>query len=137
MMSKRRSNEISVDTLIGKNTYFEGNIKSDGTIRIDGKIKGEIESKGDVVVGESGSIIGNIECMNVIISGSVEGNVIAREQLRLTPTAKLVGDIKMNSLITDEGASFTGNCGMVDKAPQLTGSTPLKLDTATKKENNK
>ncbi len=115
MFSKNKTNVISVDTLIGKNTTFEGNIKLGGIIRIDGKVKGEISSTGDVIIGEDAKVIGNIMCNNIIISGIVEGNITAKEQLRLTSTAKLSGDTSMNCFITDEGAQVNGKCIMVDK----------------------
>ncbi|MCG8502792.1 MAG: polymer-forming cytoskeletal protein [Firmicutes bacterium] len=124
MLSKKKSQTISVDTLIGKNAFFEGNLKLEGTIRIDGKVNGEIEVKGDVVIGETALVTGNIVSTNVIISGTVEGNVIAKEQLRLTSSSKLVGDIKMNSLIADEGAILNGNCGMLDNTKKI--DPPLK-----------
>ncbi|MBZ4644990.1 MAG: hypothetical protein PWR27_792 [Petroclostridium sp.] len=116
MFSKKSSSSYSVDTLIGANSFFEGNIKLDGTIRIDGKTRGEVKAEGDVIIGEKATVWGNIYANNVIISGIVEGNITAKGQLRLTTSAKLTGDIKTNSLIADEGAIFHGNCAMMENS---------------------
>jgi cytoskeletal protein CcmA (bactofilin family) len=118
MLSKKKSNIISVDTFIGEKSFFEGNIDLEGTIRVDGKTVGEIKAEGDIIIGEKATISGNIFANNIIISGVVEGNVTARQQLRLTNTAKLTGDIKAHSLITDDGALFQGNCEMIENGPK-------------------
>ncbi|NLY42423.1 MAG: polymer-forming cytoskeletal protein [Clostridiaceae bacterium] len=114
MFSSIRARTITVDTLIGEGSYFEGNIQSEETIKIDGKIHGEIRAGGDIIIGEKAHIQGNIFGTNIIISGKVEGNVEARGQLRLTVSAQLIGDIKINSFIADEGAVFQGNCTMLE-----------------------
>lgn len=46
-------NPDKIDTVIGKNSTFEGTIKSEGTLRIDGNFTGQIETKGNIVIGES------------------------------------------------------------------------------------
>ena len=114
MFLSKKARASAVDTLIGENSCFEGNIRSDGTIRIDGKTNGDINAEGDIIIGETASIKGNISGMNIIISGKVNGNVEAKGQLRLTVSAQLSGDIKMHSFIADEGAVFQGNCTMLE-----------------------
>ncbi|MGE4282531.1 MAG: polymer-forming cytoskeletal protein [Clostridia bacterium] len=115
MFTKKTSGSIPVDTFIGENSTFEGNIKLKETIKVDGKVIGEITAEGDVIIGDSAIISGNIYANNVIVAGSVNGNVTAKNQMRLTVTSKLIGDIKTYSLIIDEGAMFQGNCGMLDR----------------------
>ena len=86
-------NPDKIDTVIGKNSTFEGTIKSEGTLRIDGNFTGQIETKGNVVIGESAKIEANITTDNIIVSGEVKGNIFAKGQLQLTSTGKLYGDI--------------------------------------------
>lgn len=117
MFNKKQAIEsVSQDkfnTLVGKNTSFQGELKAEGTIRIDGEIKGEVSVKGDAYIGETGSIIGNIHATNIIVSGKIEGNVYTSEQLRITTTGKVIGDIKVKSFIVDEDAFFEGKCTMI------------------------
>lgn len=116
MLGKRIKTDLSTtsnfDTLIGKNTSLEGLLEADGTVRVDGKIKGDIKVKGDIFIGESSHISGNITCTNIIVGGSVEGNITAHEQLRIAATGKVRGDIAVNSLIIDENGLFEGNSKM-------------------------
>jgi cytoskeletal protein CcmA (bactofilin family) len=106
-----------VDTLVGYNTEFTGNIESEGTVRIDGRVKGDLKVSGDVYVGDKASVTGNVEGSNVHLAGTVEGNIFARGILKISSTAKLYGDIKVNSFIADEGALFEGKCNMTEVIP--------------------
>ncbi len=104
-----------VDTLIGKTTVFNGNMEAEGTVRVEGSFEGELKVKGDVVLGDSGKVVGNIMSTNAHIAGRIEGNVKVKSQLHLTPTAYIGGDIEVSNLVVDEGAVFTGKCIMGSK----------------------
>jgi len=103
------------DTLIGKNSSFEGTLKASGTIRIDGEVQGELLIDGDVYIGENSRIIGNISGVNVIISGLVEGNITATDKIKITSNGRLIGDVSVKSIIVDEDAFFEGRCKMIDR----------------------
>lgn len=103
------------DTLIGKNTTFQGNIETVGTIRIDGKVHGEIKVDGDVYIGKDSEVVGNIYAKDVFLSGKVQGNIESEGLLNILSTAKLYGDILVQNLITSEGSIFEGKCKMVEK----------------------
>lgn len=101
-----------IDTLIGKNTGIEGALTAEGTVRIDGKIKGDVILSGNLIVGNEGSVKGNVKADSISLSGVIEGNVTVANQLHLTPTSRLIGDIDAKNIIVDEGAIFHGNCKM-------------------------
>lgn len=100
------------DTLIGRESVFEGSIKSNASIRIEGKIHGDIECAGDCIVGEEGMAYSNIRARNVSIAGKVEGNIIASEKLTILSTGELHGNISTNGLMIEEGGRFSGNSDM-------------------------
>lgn len=116
MFSKKKEDTTpkydKVNTLIGKSSLFNGNLEADGTVRVEGNFEGELHIKGDVVVGDTGKITGDIIATNAHIAGRVEGNVRIKGQLHLTPTAYIGGDIEVGNLVVDEGAVFTGKCLM-------------------------
>ncbi|HEX2944737.1 MAG TPA: polymer-forming cytoskeletal protein [Clostridia bacterium] len=105
-----------VDTIVGTSSVFTGNIEAEGTVRVDGKVVGDLKVAGDVYVGDQANIKGNIEASNVHLSGTVEGNIRARGILKILSSAKLYGDIHVNSFVADEGALFQGKCEMLDTA---------------------
>ncbi len=111
--SKTAGHPQKVDTLLGVNANLEGNIHSLGTVRVDGKVKGDLIIEGDVYIGESSVVTGNIHADNIYISGTVEGNIRTAGMLKLLSTAKLYGDIEIASFVSDEGGIFQGKCCMV------------------------
>lgn len=119
-MSKNNIPENNSINLIGAGTSISGDIESNGDIRIDGNLKGSLNTKGKVVIGETGNINGEINCKNADVSGKIEGKIIVSELLSLKLTAKIFGDIISNKLAIEPGAVFTGTCNMT-KAPLLNG----------------
>lgn len=107
-----------VDTLIGKDTVFQGVLTATGTVRVDGEFKGEVKAKGDLVVGEAGRIEASIEARNVLIGGTIKGNIIATGKVDIAPTGKLYGDMRVRNLMIEEGAIFKGNCIMEKDDPE-------------------
>lgn len=110
---KAQKSDTKVDTLIGANTNFDGIIHGEGTLRIDGKVTGELVVAGSIIVGTESTIKGNIQSDNAYIAGTVEGNIISNTQLHLAPTAKVLGDIIIKTVVVDEGAVFVGSCKLI------------------------
>lgn len=119
-MSKNNIPENNSINLIGAGTSITGDIESNGDIRIDGNLKGSLNTKGKVVIGETGNVNGEVNCKNADVSGKIEGKIIVSELLSLKLTAKIFGDIISNKLAIEPGAVFTGTCNMT-KAPSLNG----------------
>ena len=100
---------LRVETIIGKGTSINGDLYCKGSIRVEGKIEGgEVIVAGDVFVGQGGQIVANVKGRNVIIAGDIRGNVNAKEKLEIVPTGTLIGDIKMATLVIEDGATFKG-----------------------------
>ncbi|MGM0651607.1 MAG: bactofilin family protein [Bacillota bacterium] len=104
-----------VDTIIGKDTFFSGNINGKGVIRIDGEIEGSVQDKGDVIIGENGKVAAELKARNITIAGLYEGTLEAEGKLELKKTATAVGTFKANGLIIEEGAVFSGSMEMQQK----------------------
>ncbi|MCL1863928.1 MAG: polymer-forming cytoskeletal protein [Defluviitaleaceae bacterium] len=99
----------SPSTVIGKDVYLESaRMKATESVRIDGIFKGNIEIDGSLVLGDSGSVTGDIRASYFLVAGEVNGNIACNSQLHFASTAKVVGDVQANSLIVDEGAQVSG-----------------------------
>lgn len=107
----------SVGTVIGTDTEMKGSINSSGIIRVDGKYEGDICTKTDVIIGESGQVIGNISANIVSVSGKVEGNINADNLLEIHSTGTLIGDILVKNISIHEGAMFKGKSTMIADIP--------------------
>ncbi len=113
-MAKSNNNDTGVINLIGAGTEITGDIKCNGDVRIDGTLNGNLNTKGKVVIGETGLAKGEVTCKNADISGKMEGKIIVSELLSLKPSSSISGDIITNRLSIEPGAKFTGNCNMND-----------------------
>lgn len=116
---KNNSSPQSFDTLIGKNASFEGTFKTSGLLRIDGKFDGDIEVDGDAIVGKDGHITGSVKTNNIEISGVVEGNILCSEQLKISSSGKVLGDIEVGSFVVEEKGIFDGKCKMKNDSPAV------------------
>lgn len=113
-MAKVIEMETTINT-IAKGTIIKGSISAVGDFRLDGTLEGNITLNGKLVVGESGLIKGNVVCQNANIIGHVVGNISVKELLALNSTANVKGDILINRLSIEPGATFSGTCRMLDE----------------------
>ena len=115
--------------LIQAGTSITGDIESNGNIRIDGNIKGIINTSGKVILGSTGSVDGDIICINADIEGRANGNIKVKELLTLKATALVNGEIYTDKLSIEPGAKFTGTCRMDNQkqeSPQANEATAKK-----------
>jgi|ERR1700675_2265290 cytoskeletal protein CcmA (bactofilin family) len=114
-------------TLLAKGVLLKGEIHVEGTVRIDGRLDGEIQTKGQVIIGEDGLVQGTIMAGTVVSSGRIKAKVTAIERVQLMKTATLIGEVHTPVLIMEEGAKLQGVTDMgvtawPDELPKLPGS---------------
>jgi len=102
--NKKTSN---MNNTVGKDTEFEGTIKSKGQLQIDGLFKGTLNSEGKLILTESGHIEGDIFCKDIELAGEVSGNVKARGKVTIKPGARVKGDIRYYEIEIESGANIT------------------------------
>src|SRR3982750_3520788 len=92
--SKSLGDEKRVTAWIGQGVLVEGRITSTQDLRIDGKVDGTIEvGNHGLIIGASAAIKANLAAKSILISGTVTGNVTARERVDLQATGSVEGDI--------------------------------------------
>lgn len=100
-----------IETIIGPNAYFAGDIQSDGGVRIDGVFEGSIDITGNLVVGEGAKIVAQVQANNISISGAIKGNITGN-RVEILETGRVWGDLTINSLLLNEGAYLRGQTTM-------------------------
>jgi cytoskeletal protein CcmA (bactofilin family) len=110
-----------IDNIIGPKTSFQGHLKAEGNVRVDGYLEGSVETKGNVIIGEGAKVSADIIASNVQVWGAVKGNISAVGRLEILPSGRVWGDIKVTSLLIDEGGLFRGKSVMAgeEKEPFL------------------
>ncbi len=114
-------------TLLAKGVELKGEIKVEGTVRIDGTLEGDVQTKGQVIVGEDGLVKGTISAGSIISSGRIKATVTATERIELLKTAILIGEIHCPVISIEAGAKFQGVSDMgvtawPDEIPRLPGN---------------
>ncbi len=107
-----KSNQIEINTLIGRNSELNGDFTVTGSVRIDGIVNGNVTVSDTLIIGAGSAITGNISASACIIGGSVLGDINAPDKTELTETAKVVGNIVTTAIVIDEHAVFQGRCEM-------------------------
>lgn len=98
--------------VLSAGTILTGNLVTEDDIRIDGIIEGNIVSRGKIIIGGNGSVIGDIECINLDLMGKITGNVQCDEVVILRSSANMMGDVKTRTIEIEPGARFSGSCKM-------------------------
>jgi cytoskeletal protein CcmA (bactofilin family) len=101
-----------INTLLGRGSEFEGKLTFEGTVRIDGKLSGEIFSDDVLVVGEGAEVHAEIDIGEIIIQGTVVGNIRAKRGVEIHAPGRVRGDITTPSLQIDKGVVFEGRSYM-------------------------
>ncbi len=99
---------------VGNGTVLTGETSFQAMLRIDGHLTGKISSEsGTLIVGASGRVDANVVVASAIISGTVNGDIVAAEKLELTRTARVIGNVQSPRLVIEDGAVFEGGCTML------------------------
>lgn len=123
-VSNKSASSKEIKTLIGEGCKVEGNFFIPTATRIDGIIKGDLTGDSGVVIGNNGRIEGNILASEVVIYGTVNGNIEAIK-IELKKGSILNGNITVSNLVTEQGCSFNGSCAM--KPIEASNVTELKM----------
>jgi cytoskeletal protein CcmA (bactofilin family) len=119
-------------TIISSGVRIEGKVTSTGNIRIDGEIQGDISSKSNVIVGESGTVNGQIDADSITIAGKVSGSLKAKDKINLETKANFEGDLSTKILIVEAGAKFEGESKMsgVNKTSEMITNPKPNISSA-------
>lgn len=122
----------NLNAFLGEGTTFKGNLTFEGTVRIDGKMEGEIFTKDTLVIGESAKVQATVQAGDLIISGTLHGDISVTRKVELNSSARLYGNISTPSLSIAEGVIFEGSCTMGQKAGKTESKGPAAVPAVQK-----
>lgn len=94
--------------MLSSDVEIKGTVKFQHDLIVDGKIEGDIQSTGNLTVGENARLKAEIKTGTVIVYGKVHGNMTATDRIELKSSAEVIGDIKAKTLTIEAGAIFVG-----------------------------
>ncbi|MCU7852891.1 MAG: polymer-forming cytoskeletal protein [Candidatus Thiodiazotropha sp. (ex Monitilora ramsayi)] len=125
--SKKKFRAPKISTVVGSGSEIRGDIQFSDGLHVDGVIKGDVisgpeDSLATLTLSELGTIEGNVKVANVMLNGTVVGDVVASNRVELAPKARITGTLTYALLEMSMGAEVNGK--LIHAAEQ----DPLKLE---------
>jgi len=111
-------NTGKLESFIGANSDFKGDLDVKGTLRIDGVLAGNVNADW-VILGEKAILKGDVSARGIIVAGRIEGNLRAKEIVEVKPKGHVSGDIYTSKLTVVEGGVFDGKSRMTKEETKI------------------
>jgi cytoskeletal protein CcmA (bactofilin family) len=107
------THDTSGPSSIAPGLKIRGELSGSSDLYIDGEAQGKIALPDSrVTIGPNGRVQADIEAREIIIEGTVEGNLKARESVRLGSSSKVQGSVLTPRIGIDDGAKLRGKVEM-------------------------
>ncbi len=121
---------------LGKSVMVKGQILSREDLTIDGEVEGTVElQEHRLTIGPNGRVTATLKAREIVVLGTIHGDVEAAEKIDIRKDAKLVGNIKTARIVIEDGAYFKGSIDItkpeVAKAPPPPKVTPAVVAPVT------
>ncbi len=105
-----------------------GEVTSDEELYLDGDLDGKLNLRNRLTVGPNSKVNANIKAQEIIVYGTIKGNVESETRVSLRTGASIVGDIKTAGIVIEDGAYFKGGIdisknGESKSAPKAQGAS--------------
>lgn len=117
--------------MIGTTIKIKGEVTGDENLLVEGNVEGSINlSEFDLTIGQSGNVTAEIRAKTVKVEGQVTGDIHASQNVLVTKSARMVGNIKAPRVALEDGADFKGSIDMhAGEKPTVTAAaTPISRD---------
>jgi len=101
-----------VVAFFGPGVRCTGEIWYEGNVQIDGGLEGLVHTNGTLVIGDRAVIKATIEAGTVICKGSIQGDVVARETVKLLAPGSIDGTVSTPRLSVETGGVINGRVSM-------------------------
>src|ERR1700691_4092938 len=115
-----------VTAFIGKTVRVRGEIYSEEELYFDGEVEGSLEVRHLLTIGPNGKVKANVKAKELVVRGSIQGDVEASDRISIMNGASIVGDVKTAGIVIEDGAYFKGGIDI------LRPESAKKVETAPK-----
>ncbi|MBI1940544.1 MAG: polymer-forming cytoskeletal protein [Acidobacteria bacterium] len=122
-------------TLLGRSMVLRGDLSGKEDLLVEGQFEGTISLQEHcLTIGPHGQVKAEIHARQVIIQGSVNGNITAGEKIEIRKSGNVVGDLVAAAIAIEDGAYFKGSIDILREQPQemaraLSASNALESST--------
>jgi cytoskeletal protein CcmA (bactofilin family) len=111
-MMKSTAKQGDLNGFLDRGSHLRGDLQFETHFRVHGTLTGEVNTEGELIVGDGGIVDGQLRVGQIIVSGLVKGSIHASGRVQITSTGKVYADVETPSLIVEDGALFEGKCTM-------------------------
>jgi cytoskeletal protein CcmA (bactofilin family) len=118
----RQEPAIRAAAVVGKTLTIHGTISGSEDLLVDGRLEGDVDlPENRLTIGAGGHLQGGVKAREIVVLGTVHGNLEATERIEIKRAAKVVGDLKTARIVMEDESYFKGNVDTmkvdVPKAP--------------------
>jgi cytoskeletal protein CcmA (bactofilin family) len=124
MIFRSEGKQSALNGFLDSGSATQGELRFETSFRVDGRFHGKVTSEGDLVVGESGEVEGELRVGALFVTGTVRGTVQAARRVQIAPGGKLLAELETPSLVIEDGALFEGRCTMQRETPAVPKLVP-------------
>lgn len=114
---------------VGKTMRLRGEMYSGEELFLDGEFEGTLEVNHRLTIGPNGKVKANIKVKELVVRGSIQGNVEALDRVAIMNGASIVGDVKTAGIVIEDGGFFKGGIDITRtevKQPEPVPAPPLQ-----------
>jgi cytoskeletal protein CcmA (bactofilin family) len=134
MFGKKQRKSAAINTLIGGDTRVHGDVEFTGGCLVDGYVKGNVKAAKDdnstLSISERGCVEGAVMVANVLLNGTVKGDVKATQRVELGPRARVIGNVQYSLIEMAIGAEVNGK--LIHESETTTTTTQPAIGPAPK-----
>jgi len=132
MFNRNKQKQQRIDTLIGAGTRIIGDVHFSGGFHVDGHVKGNVDAPPDsgatLSVSDGGVVEGAVAVPNVVLNGTVKGDILAHERVELGATARVSGNVYYGLIEMEMGAEINGK--LIHEPRKGAKAKPAEPDSA-------
>jgi len=111
-------NSEKIESFLGSNARIKGEMTVEGTLRLDGTIEGSLNAD-SVILSEKAMVKGDISAQKIVIAGTVEGNLRAKELVEIQSKGRVLGGVFAPRFSVVEGGEINGKIEMKLEESQI------------------
>ena len=106
------STNAAGQSLIGPTVVIKGEVTAEEDLLVRGRVEGFIDHSATVTVHAEGTVAAEVKAQQVLVEGTVDGNVYGTERVQIAETGQVNGNVYAPRVGVLEGASFKGAIDM-------------------------
>ncbi len=107
------ANNSTLRTSLGADAEVTGRLSFNAPTRIDGKLKGDVKCTDLLVIGESGTVDGNVNATELVVLGKIDGDIRGAQRVEIGPRGRVTGTVETAALAVREGGRLDAACRVV------------------------